>query len=173
MDRQQQDDVNTGSPAVILRLEISPRIVPRPIAVADHASRTSRKACRSWSSWSLKALLGFYILRNTTAAPQSIQLRQINTGLLHQWQRGHQGINPREGAMPSFDVRFIKTVCDDTGHEHRACQATFKVDAASLSVAAQLAQADFCRQKGIRDWTIFADSMELRMPSSLPSAWGS
>ena len=25
--------------------------------------------------------------------------------------------------MPSFDVRFIKTVCDDTGHEHRACQA--------------------------------------------------
>uniref|UniRef100_A0A973ZZY7 Uncharacterized protein n=2 Tax=Nitrobacteraceae TaxID=41294 RepID=A0A973ZZY7_9BRAD len=75
--------------------------------------------------------------------------------------------------MPSFDVRFIKTVCDDTGHEHRACQAAFKVDAASLSVAAQLAEADFCRQKGIRDWTIFADSMELRMPSSLPSAWGS
>ena len=31
--------------------------------------------------------------------------------------------------MPSFDVRFIKTVCDDTGHEHQACQAAFTVDA--------------------------------------------
>ena len=38
--------------------------------------------------------------------------------------------------MPSFDVRFIKTVCDDTGHEHRACQATFKIDANSLKEAA-------------------------------------
>ena len=41
--------------------------------------------------------------------------------------------------MPSFDIRFIKTVCDDTGHEHRACQAAFKVDATTLSAAAQLA----------------------------------
>ncbi|BBB96937.1 hypothetical protein BE61_23690 [Bradyrhizobium elkanii USDA 61] len=45
-------------------------------------------------------------------------------------------------------------------------------DAASLSAAAQLAEADFCRQKGVRDWTIFADSMELRTPPALPSAWG-
>ncbi len=74
--------------------------------------------------------------------------------------------------MPSFDVRFIKTVCDDTGHEHRACQAAFKVDAASLTAAAQQAEADFCRQKGVRDWTIFADAMELRTPPALPSAWG-
>ena len=43
--------------------------------------------------------------------------------------------------MPSFDIRFIKTVCDDTGHEHRACQAAFKVDATTLSAAAQLAEA--------------------------------
>jgi hypothetical protein len=74
--------------------------------------------------------------------------------------------------MPSFDVRFIKTVCDDTGHEHRACQAVFKVDAVSLTAAAQQAEADFCRQKGVRDWTVFADAMELRMPSALSSGWG-
>lgn len=74
--------------------------------------------------------------------------------------------------MPSFDVRFIKTVCDDTGHEHRACQAVFTVDAVSLTAAAQQAEADFCRQKGVRDWTVFADAMELRMPSAFPSGWG-
>ncbi|MBR0934224.1 hypothetical protein [Bradyrhizobium jicamae] len=74
--------------------------------------------------------------------------------------------------MPSFDVRFIKTVCDDTGHEHRACQAAFKVSATSLTAAAQQAEADFCRQKGVRDWTIFADAMELRTPAALPPGWG-
>ncbi|MGN8544500.1 hypothetical protein [Bradyrhizobium sp. C9] len=74
--------------------------------------------------------------------------------------------------MPSFNVRFIKTVCDDTGHEHRACQAAFKVDAASLSAAAQQAESDFCKQKGVRDWTIFADAMELRAPPALSPAWG-
>lgn len=62
--------------------------------------------------------------------------------------------------MPSFNVRFIKTVCDDTGHEHRACQAAFTVDAASLTEAAERAEADFCRQKHVRDWTIFADAVE-------------
>lgn len=99
-------------------------------------------------------------------------LRQINAA-----SRTYGSVNNKQpalvrNAMPSFDVRFIKTVCDDTGHEHRACQAAFKVDAASLSVAAQLAETDFCRQKGVRDWTIFADSMELRTPPAFSSAWG-
>ncbi|MDA9391462.1 hypothetical protein CO683_39300 [Bradyrhizobium ottawaense] len=74
--------------------------------------------------------------------------------------------------MPSFNVRFIKTVRDDTGHEHRACQAAFKVDAASLSAAAEQAETDFCKQKSVRDWTVFADVIELRAPPALPSAWG-
>ncbi|RXH03602.1 hypothetical protein EAV90_13990 [Bradyrhizobium vignae] len=73
--------------------------------------------------------------------------------------------------MPSFNVRFIKTVCDDTGHEHRACQAAFKVDAASLSAAAQQAEANFCKQKSVHDWTVFADVIELRTPPALPPAW--
>ncbi|WP_407121547.1 hypothetical protein [Bradyrhizobium sp. STM 3561] len=73
--------------------------------------------------------------------------------------------------MPSFNVRFIKTVCDDTGHEHRACQAAFKVDAASLSAAAQQAEANFCKQKSVDDWTVFADVIELRTPPALPPAW--
>jgi hypothetical protein len=75
--------------------------------------------------------------------------------------------------MPSFDVRFIKTVCDDSGHEHRACQAAFKVEAASLTEAVKRAEADFCRQKHIRDWTIFADAVEFRSPGALERVWAS
>ena len=70
--------------------------------------------------------------------------------------------------MRSFDVRFIKTVCDDTGHEHLACQAEFSVQAQSLTEAVRQAEADFCRQKQVRDWTIFADAVELK--SSTPAA---
>jgi hypothetical protein len=73
--------------------------------------------------------------------------------------------------MPSFDVRFIRTVCDDTGHEHRACQAVFTVEASSLIEAARRAEADFCQQKHIRDWTIFADAVEFRTPAALERAW--
>jgi len=73
--------------------------------------------------------------------------------------------------MPSFGVRFIKTVCDDTGHEHRACQAAFTVDAGSLAEAVQLAEADFCRQKHIHDWTIFADAVEFVAPAASSRAY--
>ncbi|WP_084299243.1 hypothetical protein [Bradyrhizobium sp. WSM1743] len=72
--------------------------------------------------------------------------------------------------MPSFNVRFIKTVCDDAGHEHRACEAAFKIDAASLSAAAKQAETDFCKQKSVRDWTVFADVIELRTPPAFPRA---
>jgi hypothetical protein len=73
--------------------------------------------------------------------------------------------------MRSFDVRFIKTVCDDTGHEHRACQAAFSVQALTLTEAVTQAEANFCRQKHVQDWTIFADAVELKSPivSMLPS----
>ena len=53
--------------------------------------------------------------------------------------------------MPLFDVRFIKTVRDDTGHERRACQAAFTVEAPSLTDAMRRAEADFCRQKRVHD----------------------
>lgn len=72
--------------------------------------------------------------------------------------------------MLLFDVRFIKTVCDDTGHEHRACQAAFSVQASSLTEAVKQAEADFCRQKHVHDWTIFADAVELRSPTTLAEA---
>jgi hypothetical protein len=75
--------------------------------------------------------------------------------------------------MPSFDVSFMKMVCDDTGHEHRTCQATISLEAASLTDAARRAEADFCRQKRVHDWTIFADAVEIRSPTALARAWAS
>ena len=80
-------------------------------------------------------------------------------------------IKIKEIAVPQFEVRFIKTVCDDTGHEHRACQAAFTVDAASLAEAVKQAEADFCIQKRVHDWTIFADAVEFRSPAALARAW--
>ena len=62
----------------------------------------------------------------------------------------------------SLDVCFIKTVRDDAGHEHRACQATFAVEAPSLTEAVRRAEQDFCLQKHIHHWTISADTIELR-----------
>lgn len=72
--------------------------------------------------------------------------------------------------MALFEVRFIKTVCDDTGHEHRACQAAFTVEAPSLRDAVGRAEADFCRQRHVHDWTIFADAVEFRAPTALERA---
>jgi hypothetical protein len=84
-----------------------------------------------------------------------------------------ENIRKWEIAMPSYDVRFIKTVCDDTGHEHRACQSAFTVEAPSLTEAVRRAEADFCRQKHVHDWTIFADAVEFRSPTALERAWAS
>jgi hypothetical protein len=72
--------------------------------------------------------------------------------------------------MPSLDVRLIKTVCEDIGHEHRASQAAFTVEAASLTETHTPAEADFCSQKHVHDWTIFADAVECRSPTGLARA---
>ena len=74
--------------------------------------------------------------------------------------------------MLSFDVRFLKTVCDDTGHEHQACQAAFTIEAASLTEAVKRAEADFCRLKHVHDWTIFADAVEFRAPTTAAGCAG-
>lgn len=75
--------------------------------------------------------------------------------------------------MALFEVRFIKTVCDDRGHEHRACEAAFTIEAPSLTGAVQQAEADFCRQRHVHDWTIFADVVEFRAPTALERAGAS
>jgi hypothetical protein len=40
-----------------------------------------------------------------------------------------------------------------------------------LTEAVQRAEADFCSQKRVHDWTIFADAVEFRSPTALSRAW--
>ncbi|QQO35400.1 hypothetical protein JJC00_06985 [Bradyrhizobium diazoefficiens] len=72
--------------------------------------------------------------------------------------------------MALFEVRFIKTVCDDRGQKHRACEAAFSIEAPSLTDAVGRAEADFCRERHVHDWTIFADAVEFRAPAALERA---
>jgi hypothetical protein len=64
--------------------------------------------------------------------------------------------------MPAFDLRFVKGLCDDSGHVHSACQFHRLVDAATEQDAIRAAVAEFCRARRTRDWKIFADAIELR-----------
>jgi hypothetical protein len=51
--------------------------------------------------------------------------------------------------------------------------SAFTLEAASLTEAVKRAEADFCRQKQVQDWTIFADAVEFRSPTALARAWAS
>ena len=68
--------------------------------------------------------------------------------------------------MPSFEIRYIKKLCDDTGHEHDACQSIITLEAPSAHEALRLAEAQVCSSRHVSDWTIFADAVELRMSSA-------
>ena len=126
-------------------------------------NRLHRKSPDITGIHSLKGVAAGRIIRNC------IWLILVNAVPSHL----RNNVRKQEVAMPSFDVRFIKTVCDDTGHEHRACQAAFTVEAASLTEAVRRAEADFCRQKHVHDWTIFADAVEFRAPTAIARAWAS
>jgi hypothetical protein len=69
--------------------------------------------------------------------------------------------------MPTFEIRYIKKLCDDTGHEHAACQSIITVTAPNAHEALRLAEAEVCGSRHLSDWTIFADAVELRAASSL------
>ncbi len=64
--------------------------------------------------------------------------------------------------MVSFQIRFVKNVCGDTGHEHAVCQSEIYVNAITMHEALRMAEAEFCSRKHIHDWTLFADAIEIR-----------
>jgi hypothetical protein len=64
--------------------------------------------------------------------------------------------------MPNFEIRFIKTVCNDTGHESQVCQDQIAVHANDLTEALRLAVAKFTQKEKTSDWTIYADTIEIR-----------
>jgi len=69
--------------------------------------------------------------------------------------------------MPTFEIRYIKKLCDDSGHEHDACQSVATVEAATAHEAMRLAEQQACGSRHLADWTIFADAIELRATSPL------
>ena len=64
--------------------------------------------------------------------------------------------------MAAYDVRFMKSICDDTGHERLVCQSRMLVNAPSERKALQKAQNEFCREKNIAGWSSYADAIETR-----------
>ncbi|MBE7196458.1 MAG: hypothetical protein INR70_01470 [Parafilimonas terrae] len=63
--------------------------------------------------------------------------------------------------MRRFLVTFLKTVPDDTGHDHQITQQQTVVSANTEQSAACIAQSLFCQAVGIIDWRMRADTYEV------------
>lgn len=62
--------------------------------------------------------------------------------------------------MPLFRVRFLKRVCDATGHEALICQRWFDVHAECENEAFEQATHRFGEAEGSVDWRLRADRVE-------------
>ena len=75
--------------------------------------------------------------------------------------------------MPRYRVRFIKNLCDDTGHQYKCVEGVVDIRRArDRERAVQAAQRRFERMKRIPRWTLYADTFELDVDereSILPS----
>jgi hypothetical protein len=72
--------------------------------------------------------------------------------------------------MPTFEIKYIKKLCDDSGHEHVSCQCMTTVEAPTAHEALRLAEAEVCASRHLSDWTLFADTVEVRATSPLSPA---
>ena len=65
--------------------------------------------------------------------------------------------------MRHFDIRFMKSLSNDTGHHQDVCQGELLVEAPNAIEALRFAEAEFCHHEETRDWTIYADRIEVRL----------
>ena len=63
--------------------------------------------------------------------------------------------------MAHYRVRFLKKVCNDTGHEHRTCQSVIEVDAESSETAVTAAQKTLSSRTEGMDWRFYYDEIEV------------
>jgi hypothetical protein len=63
--------------------------------------------------------------------------------------------------MPRFEVRFLKAVSDDTGHERKVCQRALEVEADCWAGALSAAREQLGTTEGTSDWMRYADAIEL------------
>lgn len=66
--------------------------------------------------------------------------------------------------MVHYRVRFIKKLCDDTGHQHKCVEGVVDIRRArDRDRAVQAAKRRFERMKKIPRWGLYADSFELEV----------
>jgi len=69
--------------------------------------------------------------------------------------------------MPMFEVRFLKAVSDDTGHERKVCQRALEVEAECWAGALAAARDQLCGAESTSDWMRYADAIELEHLESM------
>jgi hypothetical protein len=71
--------------------------------------------------------------------------------------------------MVGYRVRFIKQLCDDTGHSQKCVQGVVYIARAkSRDRAVQAAKYQFERIKRIPRWDLYADEIELDLDQNVP-----
>jgi hypothetical protein len=66
--------------------------------------------------------------------------------------------------MARYRVRFVRNLCDDTGHQHKCVEGVVKIrQAKSLDRATRAAQHRFERMKRTPRWDLHADFVEVEV----------
>jgi hypothetical protein len=70
--------------------------------------------------------------------------------------------------MAMFQVRFLKDVCNDTGHARCILQRTIQLEASSSDQAGSEACRMFCAHEGVGHWRDHADRIEVAQVNGHP-----
>jgi hypothetical protein len=95
-----------------------------------------------------------------------IQLTYVNSNI-----EFYAFITKRRKPMTIHRVRFIKDLCDSTGHAHKCVQGVVNIGRArDTERAVRAAKRRFERMKGIKRWDLHADAFELVVDERAPNS---
>lgn len=101
-----------------------------------------------------------------SAAPKEHFTEVLALFELHQCEtarRDEQFSDNRRRAMSQHQVRFMKRICDDTGHPHVCTQGVIEIrQAHTRDRAIQAAKHKFARMRKIKHWGMHADTLEVK-----------
>lgn len=63
--------------------------------------------------------------------------------------------------MARFEIRFLKDVCNDTGHTRCVVQHVIAIEAADAGLACDEACAQFCAHEKVGRWEDHADRLDV------------
>ena len=64
--------------------------------------------------------------------------------------------------MSRYIVLFKKDVLGGNGRQIEICQSSLEIDAASESLATELAKQKFCESERLCEWSLHADRVEVK-----------